>query len=740
MQQGRFDKLASSGEKSPYQEFMPPNNFFRAADLMHMVERYMSKEDSCRVYDAFTVAGEAHDGITRKSGEPYITHPLEVARTLADLSMDADTLCAALLHDVIEDTSYTKEDVAVHFGGVVAELVDGVTKLEGESFSSKQDATIASFQKMMQAMIDDFRVVLIKLADRLHNLRTLEFKKPPSRRRIAKESLAIYVPLARRMGMNAIRREMQLLSFRHFYPWRSQILQHSLDTYLHNNKEQHDQILKKLSDHLLQVIPSTAAFVWDKNLYRIYERIKRQGKQFDEQRETLEIRVLVSTESDCYRALGIVHNLYSPKMGEFSDFIATPKTYGFQALQTLVLTPARRLLRVQIQTRDMYQVAQYGIAAQWRYPDLHAERKAKITQDALGRWLAQVRELGAKADNPLEFYADMQADLFLSEIYAFTPRGDVKEFPRGATMVDFAYAIHTEVGNKCIAALIDGEEVPLRSEVPNGATIEIVTRDKAIPQPSWLHFVATARARSSIRSWLRQQATSEQLNLGERLLDKTLKDLGSSLTAIHEERFEQLLQASGLPDKNELYLAIVHGEQCSKLLAQRLTSHDDLIAVDDDVPLLIKGTSGLAVHFQSCCHPIPRDPIVAWLDKKHGLEIHRTECEVLREAHSTDELLSVAWADEMQERTFLAGVETRAHNVVGVLHRITELMAKLEVNIEDIYTHGDTHIKDTQLILHVQNLEHVHAIIRQLEHVPEIIRVRRLLKRTNDDKSDYLYD
>ncbi|HPE59275.1 MAG TPA: RelA/SpoT family protein [Thiolinea sp.] len=707
-----------------------PDDFFLAADLMNMVERYLPESDARRVHEAYNLASLAHKHVVRKSGEPYITHPLEVARILADLHMDAETLGAALLHDVIEDTDYTREDIESLFGLAVGHLVDGVTKLEAVRFSDKQEATIASFQKMMQAMTDDFRVVLIKLADRLHNLRTLGFKNPVSQRRIARETISMYIPLASRMGLNKLRREMQLLAFQHLYPWRSQILQKSLDRYFELNDDFLQTLVGNVTNSMTDSIPGSMVFLWKKNLYRIYERIRRYGRRFDCNREVLNVRVVVKTVDECYRALGILHSLYPPKIGSFYDFIASPKTYGFQALQTVVLTSSKQAVRFQIQTRYMYEVEQYGIAAQWRSPDLYSERKRSVTQEALEAWQEQVRELGTHASNASEFYSDMQADLFLTEIYAFTPRGEVKEFPRGATVLDYAYAIHTDVGEHCVAARIDGEEVPLRTRIPNGATIEIITDPSAMPQPAWLNMVVTARARSNIRNWLRQQRQSERVELGRQLLNQSLRNRGSSLEQIGNDRLAALVRQFKLRNPDELFLAIAQREHCHKLLAQRLLG----LAGQEDAgesagaPLLVKGASGMMVHFNHCCYPLPTEPILARLDPGSGLEVHRDSCPVLLSGTSPASILSVAWADDWMAggQAFLAGIRTRAYNVVGVLHHITELMHELKVNIESIHTSGDQNIKDTEWELWVRDLAHLQETMRQVEHVPSIIHVQRI--------------
>lgn len=710
----------------------PATDFFRANDLMRTVERYMTPEESSRVYDAFLLAAQAHQGVIRKSGEPYITHPLEVARILAEMHLDADTVCAALLHDVIEDTDYTYIDIEKRFGTVVANLVEGVTKLETQHFSDKTAASKASFQKFMQAMSADFRVVIIKLTDRLHNLRTLDHMKPDARRRICKETLSTYIPLAHRMGMNALRRELQALVFEHLHPWRYCVLKSTLERYVSSVKAFSEEVENTVTERLSESIANPLVFTPDKNLYRIYDSMK-EGASFDESKGLIELRVLVGTVEECYQALGILHAVYRPRPGKFQDFIATPKSYGYQALQTVLIPPSRRPVAVKIQTRPMYQTALYGITAQWRYPGQNAGQRSLFTQEALKRWQEQVRDLGAKAGNAAEFYEDIQADLYRTEIYAFTPKGEMKEFPRGATPIDFAFAIHTAVGLHCTGAKIDGKEVPLRTRIPDSATVEILTDDKAVPQPSWLNYAVTGRARATIRSWLRQQTQADQLELGKRLLDKALHDRHSSLESISPEIMGDLLNVSGYKDSDELFLAIVSNDQCSRLTAQRLLGMEDnsssavFSLPDTDTPLVIKGTSGLALHFQTCCYPLPQEAILATLDAKNGLEVHRDCCPVLYATAEPADILSVIWAEQRSdEKCFLAGIQTHAHNVVGVLHHITQLMHKLDVNIEAVNTSGDRRVKETNWVLWVRDLAHLQEIIHQVEHVPSILKVKRL--------------
>ncbi|MBU0657076.1 MAG: HD domain-containing protein [Gammaproteobacteria bacterium] len=485
----------------------PPPGVFRAADLMRLVERYMDEAGITKVYNAFLMAAEKHDGIFRADNvTPYITHPLEVAHNLAQLYLDEDTLCAALLHDVLEDTNCLRQEIADSFGETVAELVEGVTKLKrNDGLPTKQAVTIASYHKMMQAMTRDFRVVLIKLADRLHNMETLGNMPPEKRRRIAHETATTYVTLARRLGMNDIRRKLQWHSFQHLYAWRSQILQNALDQYLLDHEQEHQQIFDDIEQALQVAIPRSNTMRWEKNLFRVYEQCRRKRVSFRQQCNLLELSVQVGEVSECYQAMGIIHGMFKPRMGMVRDFIAAPRAFGFQALQTTVTAKSGQLIRFQIQTRDMFHMAQFGMASCWRYPDARSAQKAEYTQAVFKSWVERVKEFDSQAQNPDEFYADMQADMFQTEIYAYTPAGEVKEFPRGATLVDFAYAVHTEVGNHCVGALIDGRAMPLRSRIPNNmATIKVLTDDSARPQLIWLNFVKTSAASSAIRGWLRR--------------------------------------------------------------------------------------------------------------------------------------------------------------------------------------------------------------------------------------------
>lgn len=715
---------------------------FRAQDLMLLIERYMDEASVRKVYDAFLLAVDAHNGVVRKDGvTPYVTHPVEVACILASLYLDADTLCAALLHDVLEDTHYQHADLSRLFGKAVADLVDGVTKLEkSEELTTKQAVTIASYRKLMCAMTNDFRVVLIKLADRLHNMSTLGNMDSDARRRIAKETLASYIPLARRFGLNQIRRELQKYVFKNLYPWRSPILEHALEVYLQAHEQEYEAITRQVNSKLSASIPTASAFIWEKNLFRMYERRKHEGITFRQQCDLLEIRVLVREREECYLALGILHELYRPILGKLNDFIATPKGgYGFQALQTTVIANEHQLVRFQIQTHDMFHVAQYGLAAQWRYPDMRKTGKAEYTQAALKRWLLQVKELESQADTPDEFYQDMQADLFQTEIYAYTPRGDVKDFPKGATLVDFAYAIHTQLGHHCVRAKVDGVERPLYTPIPHMSVVEIITDSSASPQPSWLHFVVTGRAKSSIRAWIRLQTAENQCILGKERFISALRGHGCDLSSVDRQHLEATLKASNYETLEALYQAIGRGDECPRLFSERLLGNLKEVDSKQDAPLLIKGASGLAITIAPCCLPLPTEPILARRNQQHGLEIHRADCVHIGRLQQGDSLFPVAWAQDMGGKKFLAEIVIEVRDVLGMLHNITKRLAEMDVNIENLNITGVGSVKQDRLTIQVNDLRHLQEAMRQLKRIPNVLNVSRLTKKDSHESHHHFY-
>ncbi len=696
----------------------------RITHLCDITEKYLSLDDVRRVYDAYLFAANAHDGVTRKSGEPYIFHPLTVALILAKMHMDADTICAALLHDVIEDTEHTKLEIVQAFGQKTADLVDGVTKLAGGEFTDRKSAAAASFHKMMVAMTQDFRVVLIKLADRQHNINTLGSMSRPAQERIAKETLNIHAPLARRMGMNAMRTDLQLSAFKHLHPWRFKTLQKMMQAYNTEQKSVHtkirDEIIASLAKHgIAAKLPH-----WKKNLYRLYQRMKRRkGKKYINQyNEPLQIRILVDNNMECYRALGVIHNLYQPKVGTFKDFIAIPKVYGFQAIETVVGAPNHQLVRVLIQSHQMYYLAQYGITAHWRFPEM--KEKVQDLQKHLDRWLMQVEDIQKTQGTDTEFLEDIKADLFLNEIYVSTPKGDTKILPSKATPVDFAYAIHSQVGHHCLGAYVDERRVPLNSRLYNGATVEIITAKTATPQPAWLNYVVTGKARSAIRYWIRSTKAEDFQAMGKRLLKEALKTLRSDMNDISAAQWKKTLRILSLKDKAQLFYEIAKGNQCSKLVSRRLVNQPGYLLPKKktDTPLIIKSTEGLAVELQHCCHPIPGDTLLALLDPDIGLAVHRVACPNL--PLSNENTFSLAWK-EHTGKSFLTPIKILANNHYGVLFNITTLLNKMEVNIEDLSITGDSQVKEMYFLLQVKDTRRLQEIIRGLNELHDVINITR---------------
>ena len=711
---------------SLWQDGRLPNNEFRVANLIMLVEQYMSEADAKKVYDAFIFAAEAHDGVMRKDGSPYITHPLEVARTLADLHMDADVICAALLHDVIEDTTFTKQHIIDGFGYPTAHLVDGVTKLVYEEYPNKQAALIATFRKMMKTMTDDFRVVLIKLSDRLHNLSTMAAMPAKTRIKKADESFSLYIPLARRMGMNQMRRNLQELALAAKYPWRSKILKKVLAQYTQDNEKNRlailDSIITTFESHHLEA----SIFHWPKNIYRLYLRLKQESYNLNAKTESLDIRILVQTRAECYQALCILHELYPPKIGSFKDFIATPKVYGFQALQTCLLTPSQQLIKIQIQTQNMFQVAQYGVTATWRNPTL--KKSADVFHTALKEWIKQVDEIYRNDADTNDFYQDIQADLFLREIYVSTPKGQSIILPYGSNSIDFAYAIHSDLGNHCAETRVDGKNVALKMPLYNGATVQIIRNEKASPQASWENIAVTAKAKASIRAWLRKRKTTEFIILGEQVFQSALEQYQLTANDVAEEKYQQLLQTLQLATKEDLWTAIGKGEQCGRLIVHRLFCDKELpsIPTDQQSSMLISGTEGLLVNLQHCCHPIPDDRITAQINTVEGLAIHRVDCPSLRYRDlSNDDYLAVSWI-KTHNTLFSVPLHITVENNIGILSTITALMTKYAINIEHLTMKNEK--RGTKIIcflISVSNRKHLQKIMNTLRRKEDIVQVER---------------
>ncbi|HKJ75926.1 MAG TPA: RelA/SpoT family protein, partial [Gammaproteobacteria bacterium] len=541
---------------------------FLISDLCALLEQYMAPEQVAEVYRAYLFGAEAHEGQHRRSGEPFIYHPLTVARILAEMRMDHQSITAAILHDVIEDTPTAKEQVAENFGEEVAELVDGVSKLTHIEFENRREAQAENFRKMMLAMTRDLRVILVKLADRLHNMRTLGAMPAEKRRRIARETLEIYAPIAARLGMNAVRLELEDLGFAAYYPMRYRVLLEAVHRARGNRKEVVQKIGSAIEERLRQEELDCEVIGREKHLYSLYIKMRNKHLSFNEVMDVYAFRIIVDRVDTCYRVLGAVHNLYKPVPGKFKDYIAIPKANGYQSLHTVLFGPYGVPVEVQIRTRDMERVAEAGIAAHWLYKT--GDGQANNAQARAREWLRNLLEMQMQAGNSVEFLEHVKIDLFPDEVYVFTPSGEILELPRGATSIDFAYSVHTDVGNHCVAARIDRRLQPLNTQLVNGQTVEVITAHTARPNPAWLNFVVTGKARANIRHFLKNQRRDEAVALGRRLLDKALTGLDSSLDDLPPSRIKAVLDESGLVRLEDLLEEVGLGDRSAPLAARAL--------------------------------------------------------------------------------------------------------------------------------------------------------------------------
>jgi len=596
--------------------------------LIERVESYLDNHKVRLIERAYHVAKQAHEGQFRRSGEPYIIHPIAVAIILSDLHLDHETLMAALLHDVIEDTPTTKEELAAEFGNAVAELVDGVSKLTQIEFKSKAEAQANNFQKMTLAMAKDIRVILVKLADRLHNMRTLGPLHHEKRRRIATETLDIYAPIANRLGINSIRTELEDLGFQALYPMRSKYIRKAVKKLRGNHNEIINDIQHRIETQLGERLLSGQVLGREKHLYSIYKKMKYKHRSFHEIMDVYAFRIITQSEDDCYRVLGALHALYKPLPFRFKDYIAVPKVNGYQSLHT-TLFGMHVNIEVQIRTQEMEDLANNGIAAHWQYKD--DSSLALANQARIDRWLSGLKEIRENTGDSMEFIEHVKIDLFPDEIYVFTPKGAILELPSGATPIDFAYAIHTDIGNACVACRINKQLASLSEPLQSGQTIEIITAPGAKPSPAWMNIVATGKAKSSIRHFIKLKQHEEHYALGKSLLEKSLTGIQLDWNSISNEHLEHVIEHNNVGSLDELIVIIGQGYRMPYIIARQLAASDANLASDslDETPkqsLMIKGTEGMPVSFSPCCHPIPGDPIIGIPDSSAGLIIHAEQC------------------------------------------------------------------------------------------------------------------
>jgi RelA/SpoT family (p)ppGpp synthetase len=693
-------------------------------ELLTLAGKYLPEDQVADIARAYEIGAAAHEGQKRKSGEPYITHPVAVAGILARMHMDRATLIAAVLHDVLEDTSTTRQEIAEQFGEEVAQLVDGVSKLTQIKFRSRAEAQAENFRKMLLAMVKDIRVILVKLSDRLHNMRTLGAMPPAKRRRIARETLDIYVPIANRLGMNDFRLELEDRGFEAMYPQRYRVLKKRLKKARGNQKEILERISRAIRESLVREGIEADVQGREKHLYSVYRKMKEKALSFSEVLDVYGFRIIVDKVDTCYRMLGVVHNVYKPVPGRFKDYIAIPKTNGYQSLHTVLFGPSGVPIEVQIRTADMDRIAERGIAAHWLYK---TGNQAGTSPELRAReWLRSVMEMQKGSGDSLEFLENVKVDLFPDEVYVFTPQGDIRRLPRGATAVDFAYAVHTDVGNTCVAAKIDRRLVPLRTPLINGQTIEIITAPKAKPNPAWLNFVVTAKARANIRHFLKNLKQEEAVDLGRKLLSRALETFDLKIRKLDKKRISEVLADFKLDDFDQLLESIGLGQRPAPLVARRFVTDDDETATARQGPLSISGTEGMVVSFGRCCHPIPGDNIVGYLSTGRGIVVHRDNCPNLVEyKEHPDKWIEVQWETQI-DRDFTTEVRVEVVNQRGVLATVAATISEMGSNIEQVNVQerdGSTSVMN--LLFSVQDRKHLANIMRYIRKMPEVLRISR---------------
>ncbi|HEX4927098.1 MAG TPA: bifunctional (p)ppGpp synthetase/guanosine-3',5'-bis(diphosphate) 3'-pyrophosphohydrolase [Burkholderiales bacterium] len=686
---------------------------------------YLKPMDVARLEEAYRFSEAAHAGQKRQSGDPYISHPLAVAEILADWHLDGQTLMAALLHDVTEDTSVTKDEISDMFGRPVAELVDGVSKLDKIEFQSAEQLQAENFRKMLLAMARDVRVILIKLADRLHNMRTLGAVSPAKRRRVARETMEIYAPIANRLGLNALYHELQELAFAHLYPLRFRVLAKATKAARGNRRETITRTLEAIKKRLADSGIDATVYGREKHVYSTYRKMIEKHLSFSEVHDIFGCRVIVRDVPACYLALGALHGLYKPIPGKFKDYIAIPKANGYQSIHTDLIGPYGVPVEVQIRTEQMHRLAESGVASHWLYKD--ETDKLSDLQKQTHLWLQSLLEIQQQSGDPREFLEHVKVDLFPDEVYVFTPKGRILSLPRGATAVDFAYAVHTDIGNRCVAAKVNGELVPLRSELRNGDRVEIVTASHAKPNPAWLQYVRTGKARSNIRHFLKTMQYEESGALGERLLDQALRALKSSVAELDDASWERAVRDSGARSKGELLADLGLGKRLPAVVARRLLKSLDS-KEEAKTSVTIRGTEGMAVQLATCCRPIPGDAIVGSIKKGQGLVVHAADCAsiVRSRRNEPEQWIDVEW-DPRTSRLFQAAIDVTVANQRGVLARVASGIAEAGSNIDSI-TMGEDRAVYTimHFIVEVANRQHLARVMRALRRLPDVKKLARV--------------
>ncbi|SIQ83475.1 bifunctional GTP diphosphokinase/guanosine-3',5'-bis pyrophosphate 3'-pyrophosphohydrolase [Marinobacterium stanieri] len=701
--------------------------------LSHRLEHYLANDQIATVRRAYFYAEQAHDGQRRKSGEPYVTHPLAVANVLAGMHMDHQSLMAAMLHDVIEDTEIDYGGIEGQFGTTVADIVDGVSKLTHLEFETKAEAQAENFQKMVLAMAEDIRVILVKLADRLHNMRTLGAMRPDKQRRIARETLDIYSPIAARLGMRDLQVELEDLAFQSYYPMRAKRIRRAVVHARGQRKDIIEQVRDSMQARLNQEGLSGEVSGREKHLYSIYRKMKVQRKAFADIMDVFAFRVVTDSVDDCYRILGAVHNLYKPVPGGFKDYIAIPKANGYQSLHTVLFGARGMTIEVQIRTRDMDAVASQGIAEHSHYKVKGSTETAMGSYNRARKWVQGLLEMQQNAGDSMEFIENVKKDLFPDEVYIFTPKGRILELPRGATPVDFAYAVHTDIGNSCVSCRINRRLAPLSEPLQSGQTVEVITTPRAQPNMAWLNFVVTGKARSSIRHFLKSQQRNESIELGRRLLGQFLSNYGASLDDVDGAALKQLLKEADFTSLDDLLEDIGMGNRMAYVVARRLRPESAVQDGEPEVnskgrPMAIRGTEGMVMQYARCCHPIPGDAIIGHISSGRGLVVHCTECRNIGYLRDNPEkTIYLEWSDpENNEEEFVVGLQLEVESQRGIIANLATAAAQMGANLLKIDSgERDGQLCSVQMELTVFNRVHLARVIRKLRSLTSVNHIHR---------------
>jgi guanosine-3',5'-bis(diphosphate) 3'-pyrophosphohydrolase len=707
--------------------------------LTLLLKEYFTQTDIEKVWEAYRYAELAHSGQTRKSGEPYISHPVAVACILAKLHLDLPSVMSALLHDVVEDTGVEIAVINQKFGKQVADLVEGVTKLDKIEFQSALAAQAENFRKMLLAMSQDVRVILVKLADRLHNMQTLEAMNAQKQKRIARETLDIYAPIANRLGLNQIYQELEDLSFKYLYPMRYRVISKAIKVARGNRKEVISKILDAIKQRLEDAHIVADVKGREKHLYSIYRKMTSKHSNLEQIQDIYGFRVLVKDTASCYLALGTLHALYKPIPGRFKDLIAIPKANGYQSLHTTLFGPFGTPIEVQIRSEDMHKIANAGVAAHWRYKTSDASLTA--LQQQTHQWLQRLLEIQTESDDSYEFLENFKVDLFPDEVYVFTPKGNILALPKGSTAVDFAYAVHSDVGNCCVAVKINNELAPLRTEMHNGDNVEIITAALAKPNPAWLNYVVTGKARSHIRHYLKSIQVTESAHLGERMLNMALRALHVEPNTIGVKEWKKVIRDYGVKDKQAILSDIGLGKRVSLMVAHQLTAghpelHAELNGPEDaklKLPkkldnITISGSEGMAVQFAQCCRPIPGDPILGFINKEKGLIIHTHDCPTTRKFKlDPDKWLDVEWGSD-NKKLFKVNVHMVVANERGMLAKIASGISDVGANIDNVSVEeaDGSQYSNVNFTVQVRDRVHLAELMRNLRKIPDVVRINRV--------------